>query len=589
MKELKKKIPLTWIIKFNFRMVFKEKSFIVLNLIFLIFTIFISIFSAFEKNNAFFLKFYDYYLLIGVFVNLFLICLRLVQFFYISKVNDKTLNIQVVQQISRKKLFLYNYFTFILLTFIICLIPFILLNSINYLSYLKFSWFMFRISSTFFVYSFASCLCFIGFFSMITLFSNIQVSTIMATLIMSITFISNLPYLFLKQWEDHKTLKLNYYSDASSSTLTKKVNMIYDSYDLKKQVLNGQIRFPDLSLEIFKNFIENKYVTDTRASTSFELSESIQKRIEFWRTIGVIEEQPSTIYLDHPTEIISINKNFEDLALWINKKVTFKFNLKYKFLSIEEIQEKINNTQEPNLKKVLTQFIEYTNYIFQYKTDFKFFTNSFFSDFILFDDKDDKNVNWIENEITNEKFLFEPKNLVDIYQYYYSPADHKLGLEIESSKDLIENKLFFKTMLSMHLLENYFLMYTDNLTILNDSKIVSGDEWNEYEKSRDIYNYLLNLNFTSNVLQNYRYFGGESYEDIWFEPDARNKISFNKQDNLFLAKPSYKFKLDSYNKIIGDTYNNFIPPYYYAIAQIVLGFLNNFIACIKFKRMDLSG
>ncbi|AUB31684.1 ABC transporter permease [Spiroplasma floricola] len=590
MKELKKRIPLTWIIKFNLRMIFKEKSFIVLNLIFLIFTLFISIFSAIEKNNAFFLKFYDYYLLIGVFVNLFLICLRLVQFFYISKVNDKTLNIQVVQQISRRKLFLYNYFTFILLTFIICLIPFILLNSINYLSSLKFSWFIFKISLTFFAYSFASCLCFIGFFSMITLFSNIQVSTIMATLIMSITFISNLPYLFLKQGEDHKLLKLNYQNEGFPVTLSKKVNMIYDSYDLKKHVLNGQIRFPDLSLEIFNNFIENKYLTDTRSSTSFETSKSIEKRINFWKTIGVIEEKSSSFSLDQPTRIVSMNKNFEEISDWKNNNVTFKFNLKYKFLSIEEIQEKINRTEDVKTKKVLTQFVEYTNYIFKYKTDFKSFTSNLFEHFIFFDDKDNKDINWIENKSTNQKVLFQAKYLADIYQYHYSPADHKLGLDIDNSKDLIENSLFFKTMLSMHLLENYFLNYTDNLTVLEDSTIATGDEtWEEYEKSRNLYNLLLNVNFTANVLQNYRYFGGESYDDIWFEPESRNKIFFNKQDNLFITKPGYKFKLDTNNKIVGDTYNNFVPPYYYAIAQIILGLINNLVACLKFKRMDLNG
>ncbi len=585
---MKKIIPGLWIIKYSFKSIIKERSFIIFNGLYLLFSLFIAFYSVIQTNNSNFLLVFDYYVLLTIFIILFILCLRLTQYFYMVKRDDKTLNIIVTQQLSRSKLFTYQFIAFILLILVNLLITYLLINFINMIFLLKVNMFLVRVTTTYLIYSFLSCLFLINFFLLISLFANIQVSTIIATLILSSSFISNLPYTFLTQGEESKSITFSY---KNSNTIMQ-VNEIYDSYNLKNHVLNKKIKYSNLSYEIYNHFIENQFETDPNSiENNFNNTQSIQKRLDFWIDLGIVEESPQTYEIVEPTKIMSAN-NSSELANWKGDEINLNFELKYKFLSVEELEQKLNsNSFSESNQKIIKEFIEFTNYIVEFNKNFQENYSSLFDSFIFLNDETNIEKNYIKNLTSPEKenLLLNEKNIVEIYQSFYSYSDNKLRLERDKVSTLVEEQLYFPTMISMRILENYFIRYTNNMVIFDNSTVIKNENWDKYIKSRNVYNGFLQINFVANMLQSYTYYGGRSYDDIWFETESSSKIFFNKQDNLFVSQPSYTFKTDSENKLNSETYNNFIAPYFYIILQGFISVMNYYIAKNKFRKLDLTG
>ncbi len=585
---MKKIIPGLWIIKYSFKSIIKERSFIIFNGLYLLFSLFIAFYSVIQKNNSNFLLVFDYYVLLTIFIILFILCLRLTQYFYMVKRDDKTLNIIVTQQLSRSKLFTYQFIAFILLILVNLLITYLLINFINMIFLLKVNMFLVRITTTYFIYSFLSCLFLINFFLLISLFANIQVSTIIATLILSSSFISNLPYTFLTQGEESKSITFSY---KNSNTIMQ-VNEIYDSYNLKNHVLNKKIKYSNLSYEIYNHFIENQFETDPNSiENNFNNTQNVQKRLDFWIDLGIVEESPQTYEIVEPTKIMSVN-NSSELANWKGDEINLKFELKYKFLSVEELEQKLNsNSFSVSNQKIIREFIEFTNYIVEFNKNFQENFASLFDSFIFLNEKENIEKNYLTNLTSPEKenILLNNKNIVEIYQSFYSYSDNKLRLERDKVSTLVEEQLYFPTMISMRILENYFIRYTNNMVIFDNSTVIKNENWEKYIKSRNVYNGFFQINLVANMLQSYTYYGGRSYDDIWFEPESSSKIFFNKQDNLFVSQPSYTFKTDSENKLNSETYNNFIAPYFYIILQGLISVMNYYIAKNKFRKLDLTG
>ncbi|ALD66593.1 ABC transporter permease [Spiroplasma cantharicola] len=585
---MKKNIPGRWIIKYSFKSIIKERSFIIFNGLYLLFSLLVACYSVIQKDNSGFLLIFDYYFLLSIFIILFILCLRLSQYFYVVKRDDKTLNIIVTQQLSRSKLFTYQFISFILLIFLNLLIAYLLINFTNLIFVRQLNFFLIRITTTYLFYAFISCVFLISFFLLISLFANIQVSTIIATLILASSFISNLPYTFLIQGEESKSVILSYKNVNTAIS----VNEIYDSFNLKKHVINKKIKYSNLSLQIYKTFINNQFETDPNSiENNFNNASSIQKRINFWVDLGIVEEKKQVVALTKPTKIISANNN-SPLLKWRGDNIQLKFELKYKFLTVNELEEKIKtNNYDKNKKEIINEFIKFTKLIINLNNNFQDKFYNLFDAFIFLNDKDNIDKNYIKNvtKPTEDKILLNDKNLIEIYQSHYSFSDNKLKLEAEKINNLIKEDLFFPTMLSARILENYFIRYTNNIVIFKNSSVIKNNNWIKYIKSRSTYNISFQFNFLSNMLQNYTYFGGRSYDDIWFEPESSSKIFFNKQDNLFISQPTYTFKLDTNDHLDLETYNNFISPYYYVIFQAIIAFINYYVAKSKFKKLDLTG
>ncbi|ALD66554.1 ABC transporter permease [Spiroplasma cantharicola] len=586
---MKSIIPGFSIIKYSFKSIIKEKSFLIFNGLYLLFSLFIACYSLIQKNNSNFLQVFDYYVILSIFVILFVLCLRLTQYFYVVKRDDKTLNIIITQQLSRSKLFLFQFISFILLMLINIFISYLLINIINMAVNFKANLFLLRLTTVYLIYAFLSCVFLINFFLLISLLSNIQVSTIIATLILSATFISNLPYTFLIQSEESQSKKITFLYKNSNTSMS--VNEIYDSYNLKKQILNKEIRYSNLSFEIYNNFINNEFETDPNAiETNFNNEKNIQKRMEFWTEMGIAEKKNTVVELKQPTKIVTVN-NSTNIAKWKGDQVTFSFQLAYNFLTIDELKNELESESLTDEQKLFVKdFIDFTEFIININDNFQETFSNLFDPLVILEDEQNIRKNYISNVSSSSEpnLLFDKKYLVDIYQSYFSYSNNKLSLESSKIRPIIEEKLFSPTMLSARILEQYFIRYTNNLVIFNNGSVIKDENWSNYLKSRITYNVFFQFNFISNMLQNYTYYGGRSWKDIWFEPESSSKIFFDKQDNLFIAKPTYIFKLNSEDEINENTYDNFIAPYFYVLLQLGFTVINYYIAKNKFKKLDLT-
>ncbi|WP_041618825.1 hypothetical protein [Spiroplasma taiwanense] len=86
----------------------------------------------------------------------------------------------------------------------------------------------------------------------------------------------------------------------------------------------------------------------------------------------------------------------------------------------------------------------------------------------------------------------------------------------------------------------------------------------------------------------YTLYSGFSYEDFWFLSSSDSKIAFDEQKNMFLGYTEFSFKIDDGNKIIGDSYNNYINPLIYVFILIIFSMIIFIFEIIKFQKKDLS-
>ncbi|AUB31571.1 hypothetical protein [Spiroplasma floricola] len=562
------------IIKFTIKLIIKEKTYLAINIFSLLLSAaFLTYFLTINNNEKLVIMF-DYYALFYLFILMFMLCLRLVFFIFINKRDDKTLQIIISHQVKRTKLFLFQIITILILVTINIIINYLLINTIYSLIRWDINFVLLRISSVYFFYVFISCIFLINFFLLMSLIAGQQFLAIIATFILSLSFISNLPLQFLLKDIENKniTMRSNNYGQT-----TMKVNEMYDSYNLRNHALNKKNKYPNLSYDIFNFFIESSFRTST-----FEENKNKELRINFLKSKGIVVEKPVAVELKTPTRMATAYSR-SLLSPWVGSNVTFKTSLKYRFLSIEELKEKYPDDL------FIKEFIEFTNYINSIYANFQSQFYSLFEHFIILDNNNIA-TSYIKNEQTGQSLIFDPEYLIDIYQNYFNLNQNKLSLDKTTALDvLITETINFPTMLSVRILEDYFLRYTSNLVILDDSVIITTSaDWEDYKNVTSLYGGFFHANLISNMLLNYSYYGGRAFDEIWFEPDSTSKIFFNKQNNLFISHIFYTFKLDSTYKITYDTYNNYLEPYFYILVQIVICTVNFFIARRKFNRMDLA-
>ncbi|AHI52987.1 ABC transporter permease [Spiroplasma culicicola] len=568
------------IFKYQVKTLFGDKSFIVMTLISLFFTLALSIAVIFIKTTDIKIVIFNYYVLIHTFVIIIINVLKMISFFFNQKREDKTINIIVTQELKRTKLFFITMLVIFTLNSMLFISNFIILNIFNYFSELKIDLTFLRVTLVYLIYSML-ILFFLESFIIFLLFTfSTQITTIIMTLIMSFGFISSLPYQFLTTSEQSK--QLTFISPQQVSTV-QKVEDIYDAIDLQKYVKSKKIAYPNLSYYINNSFLNEKNMF---RSDEFSSSTNILKRIDIWKNLGIINNSP--VELNFKARIASVRLD-SDLKTWsINDVVEVKANLENTFISNDQLEILINEKNE-NFE-ILLELQQFTNEIMTYFNSFQRQFYNLFDDFIFLEEGNVEN--YIKNETKNEVKTLETEYLKDIYQNSFVTLN---GLTLRNSeimpiveKQMDQGGFFNPLMLSIRILENYFIKYTSNYILSSTYRIETNSaDWIAYKKSRDFYNIFFQINFMSNVLNNYTYYAGFSYQDIWFEPDYKSNISFKKQENMFLPYTTYTFKVE--NQIIrGDSYNNFIPVYFYLIIQAGFALILYCISHYKFKKMDLN-
>ncbi|WP_339030767.1 hypothetical protein [Spiroplasma endosymbiont of Cantharis nigra] len=205
---------------------------------------------------------------------------------------------------------------------------------------------------------------------------------------MSFSFISSLPYQFLKTSE--KTQNLTF--SGQSGNVLLKVDSVYNSFDLVSYVNKSEIAYPNLIKYIVDNFLEQKY----RIST-INTDENINNRKRLWKDLGIIDDEPLKIRFDAKISSVPFQSEISDWKY--GDEIRVETYLKYKFISIKELEALIKNTNRQtydengyNKFNILSELLEFNNFINSYTNDFQKNFYYLFDDYIQLESCDTNNI-----------------------------------------------------------------------------------------------------------------------------------------------------------------------------------------------------
>ncbi|WP_339033430.1 hypothetical protein [Spiroplasma endosymbiont of Cantharis rufa] len=619
MKDIKKNISFFTIFKYQFKSIIREKTFMIMYLISISLSLLVGLMLALLSSSETKVIVFNYYVLIHTCAIVILITMRLMNYFFYIKKADKTINIISIQHLKRTKLFVVTNFVIWLYCYLLFLLNYLFISLLNFNNIV-----VIRIASVYTFYLFLIVILLSNFILFLFAISSPQLTIIIVTLLMSFSFISSLPYQFLKTSEKSKNLSFS----GEDGNVTLRVDNLYESFDLVSRINKSEIAYPNLSKYILDCFLENKFRTST-----FSNEEGIEIRKKIWKDLGIIDDNPVVIKFKGKISSVPFNSDISDWEF--GDEIEVETFLKYKFISLRELNNLINKTDQKfidenghNKYLILKEIYEFHNFIYDHFYSFQERFYYLFDDYIQLEScenfneskcwnlineqgklerqkngyielvkKSSSNLNTKETE--SNKRAFKLSYLTNIYQNYFTNLAG-LRLQTEDAKNIVTtdmdssyiqdaySALFNPLMITTRILEDYFISYISNYVVASTYTINGdSDEWKDYIKSRKIYNATFNFNFLSNVLLNYTYYSGLSYGDVWFNPEVKSNLILDSQKNLLLPYSTFTFKLNQ-NKIDALSYNNTAKPYFYLIVQFIISAVLFAIAFYKFNNADLQ-
>ncbi|WP_339031099.1 hypothetical protein [Spiroplasma endosymbiont of Cantharis nigra] len=622
MKDIKMNISFFTIFKYQFKSILREKTFMIMYLISMSLSVLVGLMLMIFPTSDMKVIVFNYYVLIHTCAIVILISMRLLNYFFHIKKTDKTINIISTQHLKRSKLFITTNMVIWVYCFILFTINFLIIAVTNFNNPV-----VLKISMVYTLYLFLIIILLSNFVLFLLSVLSQQASIIIVTLIMSFSFISSLPYQFLKTSEKSKNISFS----GDAGTVILRTDNIYNSFDLISNVNKSQIAYPNLSKYIVDNFLENQYRISTISETK-----NIENRKNFWKELGIIDDEPLKIRFDAKISSVPFDSALSDLKF--DDEIRLETYLKYKFISISELENKIKNS-DPNFNdengynkfKILKELLEFNNYINSYTTHFQQKFYYLFDDYIQLDSCDnvDPSACWqsvdeqgaiteekkgyielirkgqtsnnLKDDASLDKRSFNISYLKDIYQNHFmnlnglriQDEDGQRVVEADMDENYNSNEKIFSSiynplMITTRILEDYFINYTSNYVVATSYKLnESSQEWNDYVSTRKIYNMLFHFNFLSNVFVNYTYYSGLSYEDIWFDPQLKSYISLDSQKNILLPYSTYDLKVKN-GSIDKTSYDSGTNPCWYLVIQGVISIILFSIAFYKFNSLDLQ-
>ncbi|WP_157806954.1 hypothetical protein [Spiroplasma floricola] len=437
-----------------------------------------------------------------------------------------------------------------------------------------------RLNLSFLTYSFISTIFLLSFILLLLLFNSLQVTTIICTLLISLTFLSNIPRLFVTAKEEQATLS---FSSRGTSQIIK-VTDLYESFDLQKYVTNYQIRYPYLSYALNKFLVDDNHFTREQ----FVETSSIDKRInDFWKAIGVVNTDTKEISAKD-IRINTLPTNDELKKFQKNNLVTIKVSLENTFISQEELKYKINQSASENAK-VLKDLYNFSVDIQKNITNFMENTSSFYDDFIFIDEAKSQITDQTNTSIVAP---FKKDYLINMYKYNIaSNVSLESGFTIGASStenSFIRNSLFSPIMICARILEEYFINYTSKYVVATTYTLDQDNNWKQYSKARKNYDIYNTLNIFNGIWSNYSNWSGFSYDDFWFNSYSKSKIYFNQQENLFLSYSNYTFEPNENGTFNEKAYNEHVNPQIYLIVMLIITITFLMLAFHRFNKLDLK-
>ncbi|WP_342258970.1 ABC transporter permease [Spiroplasma endosymbiont of Dioctria linearis] len=560
----------------NWKLLFIDKAILILSIFSIVMGLLVNAIFIIMKQNSDFVIFYNFYFLFFTGAFWIIIIMRLVFLFLYSKIDDKTIYIISVHQISRKKIFTSQWLAMIFFLLLLSMINFFTINIISLLINLNFNKLVFKVTLVHFIYSIFISICLINFFVLLAMILKSSITTILITLMLSATFISNLPYQFLESNEKISNIAFN---SSVGTPYVAKTQDVYKAFDLQQSINKGHIKYPNLS-----KYINDYYVNEKLRKDQFSSNANINLRYNLWNSLGLIKNEPKKVTANN-LKVKAVPRQGVNSEIAVGTAVDLNLTFSYTFISSEELKKLIDQEIDSTKIKILKELLEFSESITEFYTsayEFQNETKDFYGDMIKLDEGTIK----AKDGVIETNYL--ESNLINSYKLSFTDGIEGIQFEkSDSSRQLFENLLYEPLYLSIRVLENYFINYTSDYVIYKSYEVnKDSDEWKKYMKSRTNYNIFSMFNFIGSTMSIYTYYSGESYQDIWFEPKQKSFIDLKKQNNLFLSYQTYTFKLKN-NIINYDSYNNYIKPYVFLILQLSICAFNFFIGIYLFSRRDL--
>ncbi|QVJ95792.1 ABC transporter permease [Mycoplasma mycoides] len=575
-----KKIPFRKLIKFCLKNLIKERLFSILNILNILASILIGILLGFLKSGEKQVIIFNFYILFFTCCLLFVLILKMIQFFYNKNLEDKTTYIVLTNQVSRTKFFFSQYFLINLIILINIFLSFVFINLVySIFNSFKYDSFILKMTLVYFLYNLFASFCLINFISMLMFLFSLQTTTIICTLLVSLCFVANIPLSFVKANEKSYNIQ---FLDKNNKVEIFKLTDIYDTFTLNENILNSQIKYPYLSKYIYSYFINNKFLKD-----QFSNPNNIDLRIKIWKDLGLVNDQKVIIKENNLKLFSKPQENNKILNKW-NKNDLFNLQLVLNntFISNQQLNLLIEKTTDINKKRILIDFKNFSNEINSFfKTDLQTSKYDLLYDFLFLDNLKNSNYLIKTNDLKSEKYNLTKDDIKSIYEYELLGFNSD-GFKFFNSKNLI-NKLNFNLMYIARILENYFIRYSSSYIMLSTSSVLKDQsDWSTYFNTRKKMRYFSYLNLYNGLWTFYTSNLGFYYNEIWFSPASDSYINLENQKNLFLGYLEYDLELLNNNIINPNTINNYTKPELYLIILLIINIFSFLIAFLKFKKRD---
>ncbi|AKU79385.1 transmembrane protein [Spiroplasma turonicum] len=417
------------------------------------------------------------------------------------------------------------------------------------------------------------------------------------TLLLTFTFVANLPLKFIKSSEETTILSFNNIKNGKNQLYN--VNDIYEALDLQNYINNNMIKFKYLS-----KFINNFLISPNNSIDKSELSNDKNKllRSNLWTELGLIVEDNQVAKINDVTFRKLNYSNNEIPQNWVkdfmsNKNRHYDLTLSFnkRFININELNKLILNEKDDDKKLILNDLYKFQEFINGYYTNLQSSFYSLFDDFIFFNDKQSK-IDAKPGECSEQSNDCSADLKVEVLKANYVAMfanisnNNDILFNDSISNDLerfVKQTLNYPLMIAIRLLENYFVSYTTTYKkIINSQLDLNNEDYKKYNSTRNIFTYFTIFSPFYGLWSNYTYYSGYSFDDLWFNPYSDSKIDLYSQQNIFMPYVQYNFIIDNDGKILPNTYDYFISPSSYIIFYLIITYIA--IACSywKFKRIS---
>ncbi|AKU79966.1 hypothetical protein [Spiroplasma turonicum] len=582
------KIKIKDLINFFYRILIHEKVFVIYFIIINSFSLLVSVLFSLIKSGETKNLLFDFYVIIFINIFLFIFIIKIINFFFVRKIEDKTIFVVIANSFSRIRFFITQYFTLLIIITSPVFFSYIMFNIVYILSN-DFTTNNFVIKKTlvFMLFSIILEISLFNFLVFLILFIGNQPTLVISTLLLSFSFVANIPAKLIWESEKDKIFTFKDFNNNESYDIYQ--TDVYNSIALEGLIINKKIKYKNL-IHSLNHYLTNYSRNDNIIFTINNLNNNNLIRYnEFWKNeMGIVVPSKKEISFDG---ILLTNSKKTSLKKWsLGDKIKINLSLNSYFKNEHQIRKLLNCTSSEGIKSNIADFLSFKSDLKKTIINIPQQKYNLFGDYLFL--SNNINSNQIINLSKNEKIDLDVNDIKSIFNFIIAgvnPIDDK-DFTIRYSEELknyFYDNIINDEMFLTRILENYLIYYTTHYYYSTNYSLVQNDTLRSY---LDIKKKLNIMNFINPFYLTWVFYTNKSglyYDDIWFNPNSTSLIELNKQQNLFLPYIIFDLK-NINNKFDQNSFNNFIDPSYLFITLFLISKLLFLSTIKKFNKIDFN-